>query len=48
MQGTHLFSNFTYLFGIPTEQAEIQGILLGGVASVSVEFHTVPVAVETI
>ena len=34
--------------GLPTEQAEIQGTLLGGVASVSVEFHTVPVAVETI
>ena len=34
--------------GLPTEQAENQGTLPGGVALVSVEFHTVPVAVETI
>ena len=34
--------------GVPTEQAEIQGTLIGGVASVSVKFQTVPIAVETI
>ena len=34
--------------GLPTEQAESQGTLLGGVASVSVEIQTVPIVVETI
>ena len=34
--------------GLPIEQAENQATLLGGVASVSVEFQTVPVVVETI
>ena len=34
--------------GLPTEQAENQGTLLGGVASVSVEFRTVPIVVKTI
>ena len=34
--------------GFPTEQEENQGTLPGGVASVSVEIQTVPVAVETI
>ena len=34
--------------GLPTEQVENQGNLLGRVASVSVEFQTVPIAVRTI
>ena len=34
--------------GLPTEQAENQGTLLGKDASVSVEFQTVAIAVETI
>ena len=34
--------------GLPTEQAENQGTLLGGAASVSAEFQTVPVVVEII
>ena len=34
--------------GLSTEQAENQGTLPGGVASVSVEIKTVPIAVETI
>ena len=34
--------------GVPTEQAESQGTLPGGVASVFVEFQTVPIAVGTI
>ena len=34
--------------GLPTEQAENQGTLPGGVALVSVEIHTVPTVVETI
>ena len=34
--------------GLPTEQVENQGTLLGGVASVLIEFQTVPIAVETI
>ena len=34
--------------GLPTEQAEKQGTLSGGVASVSVEIQTVPTVVETI
>ena len=34
--------------GLPTEQAESQGNLPGGVASVSVEIQTVPVAVKTV
>ena len=34
--------------GLPTEQAENQGTLLGKDASVSVEFQTVTIAVETI
>ena len=34
--------------GLSTEQAENQGTLPGGVASVSVEIQTVPFAVETI
>ena len=34
--------------GLPTEHAENHETLLGGVASVSVEFQTVPVVVETI
>ena len=34
--------------GLPTEQAENQGTLLGKVALVSVEFQTVAIAVETI
>ena len=34
--------------GLPTEQAENQGTLPGGVASVLVEIQTVPIAVETI
>ena len=33
--------------GFPTKQAENQGTLPGGVASVLVEFQTVPIAVET-
>ena len=33
---------------LPTEQAENQGTLLGGVASVSIEFRTVPIVVKTI
>ena len=33
--------------GHPTEQAENHETLLGGVASVSVEFQTVPVVVKT-
>ena len=34
--------------GLPNAQAEIQGTLTGGVASVSVEIQTVPIVVETI
>ena len=34
--------------GLPTEQAENQGTLPGGVASVLVEIQTVPIVVETI
>ena len=34
--------------GHPTEQAEHQGTLPGGVASVLVEIQTVPIVVETI
>ena len=34
--------------GLPTEQAESQGTLPGGVASVLVEIQTVPIAAETI
>ena len=34
--------------GLPTEQAENQGTLLGRVASVLVEFQTVAIVVETI
>lgn len=34
--------------GLPTEQAENQGTLLGVVASVSVEFQIVPIVVKTI
>ena len=34
--------------GLSTEQAENQGTLPGGVASVLVEIQTVPIAVETI
>ena len=34
--------------GLPTEQAENQGTLLGVVASVSVEFQIVPIVVNTI
>ena len=34
--------------GLPTKQAEDKGTLPGGVASVSVEIKTVPIAVETI
>ena len=34
--------------GHPTEQAENHETLLGGVASVSVEFQRVPIVVETI
>ena len=34
--------------GLPTEQAESRGTLPGGVASVSGEIQTVPIAVETI
>ena len=34
--------------GLPTEQAESQGTLPGGVASVLVEIPTVPIAVKTI
>ena len=33
--------------GLPNAQAEIQGTLTGGVASVSVEIQTVPIVVET-
>ena len=34
--------------GLPTEQVENQGTRLGGVASVSIEFQIVPIAVKTI
>ena len=34
--------------GLPTEQVESQGTLPGGVASVSIEIQTVPIAVEII
>ena len=34
--------------GLPTEQAENQGTLPGGAASVSVEIPIVPIVVETI
>ena len=34
--------------GLPNAQAEIQGTLPGGVASVSVEIQTVPTVVKTI
>ena len=34
--------------GLPTEQAENQGTLSGGVASISVKIHTVPIVVNTI
>ena len=34
--------------GLPTEQVENQGTLPGGVASVSIEIQTVPIAVEII
>ena len=34
--------------GLPTEHAESQGTLPGGVASVLVEIQTVPIAAETI
>ena len=34
--------------GLPTEQAETQGILPGGVASVLIEIQTVPIVVKTI
>ena len=34
--------------GLPTEQAESQGTLLGRVASVSAEIQMVPIAVVTI
>ena len=39
---------FLLYLGLPTEQAESQGTLPGGVASVSVEIQIVPIAVETI
>ena len=39
---------FLLYLGLPTEQAESQGTLPGGVASVSVEIQTVPIVVETI
>ena len=38
----------TLHLGLPTEQAESQGALPGGVASVLVEIQTVPIAVKTI
>ena len=39
---------FLLYLGLPTEQAESQGTLPGGVASVSVEIQIVPIAIETI
>ena len=39
---------FLLCLGLPTEQAESQGTLPGGVASVSVEIQIVPIAIETI
>ena len=42
-------SHTSHLYlGLPTEQAESQGTLPGGVASVSVEIQTVPIVVKTI
>ena len=38
----------TLHLGLPIEQAESQGTLPGGVASVLVEIQTVPIVVETI
>ena len=46
--GLYLGLTLPLYLGLPTEQAENQGTLPGGVALVSVEIHTVPTVVETI
>ena len=42
------FLTLLLYLGLPTEQAENQGTLPGGAASVSVEIPTVPIVVETL